>query len=107
MPPSANTPARPSIPRPMPERRSSSRRVSEQPPVSEVGSIDIHHLIRQQQQLRVLLPRLELGTRIRLRRGDELAANRIFFARWMALQHGAIECRNPLAVVEVFVGGQP
>src|SRR6476469_9986212 len=42
---------------PMPERRSSSRRVSEQ---SLERSIDIHHLIGQQQQLSILLPGGEL-----------------------------------------------
>src|SRR5262249_40802002 len=37
--------------KPMPERRNSSRRVREQP----TASIDIHHLVREQQQFGVLL----------------------------------------------------
>ena len=60
-PPSASTPARPSMPKPMPERRRSSRRVSEQ--CDSARSIDIHHLVRQQQQLGVLLPGGKLHAR--------------------------------------------
>ena len=56
-PPSASTPASPSMAKPMPLRRSSSRRVSEHP----IGcSIDIHHLIGQQQQLGIVVPTTDI-----------------------------------------------
>ncbi len=68
--------------KPMPDRRSSSRRVSEQWLVAEIlmdlsqsvvnfaqrsvsnpDLVDIHHLVGKQQQLGVLLPGAELGGR--------------------------------------------
>src|SRR6184192_3843144 len=83
----------------MPERRSNSRRVSEQP---RETSIDIHHLAGEQQQLGVLLPGRKLCP-VGSGRGrrNELPANRQLMGIRRAVQDLAIQ-RGDFGIVALY-----
>src|SRR5262245_19851600 len=91
-------PARPSVAKPIPERRSSSRRVREQGPKA---SIDIHHLICQQQQLGILLKRRELGGfgRRGAGIGKKIASDGEFFAVGRACEDESVKRGNSGVVI--------